>query len=229
MDVFGEQWHGYMDKIQANWKNTIAPQDLVLIPGDISWALHLSDAKIDLEWIHALPGTKVLLRGNHDYWWNSLKQIEKVLPPSLHIIQNNAYVWEGFVIGGARLWDTQEYSFNSFVNFTPNPKKKLTEEVDNTPESSKIFERELGRLEISLKEMNKHSGRKIVMTHYPPIGPDLAPSLTSAILERYGVEFCVFGHLHNVKPGSLLFGEKNGVTYLYTAGDYLNFNPLRVV
>lgn len=229
MDVFGEPWIGYMDKIKTNWIASIGKDDLVLIPGDISWAMNLEDAKVDLEWIHALPGEKVLLRGNHDYWWSSLKQIKAILPPSLHLIQNNTFIWNEFVIGGARLWDTPEFNFKPYINFVENPRAKNLAETDVSPDAEKIFARELGRLELSLQEMQKHPGTRIAMTHYPPIGSDLAPTKASQILEKYGITHCVFGHLHNLKKGISLFGEKNGIHYQLTAADYLDFKPLRLL
>src|ERR1700690_1967274 len=94
MEVFGEPWITYTDKIKKNWLELISSEDLVLIHGDISWAMRPEEARIDLEWIHQLPGTKVILRGNHDYWWTSLRQIEKILPPPLHLIQNKAFQWK---------------------------------------------------------------------------------------------------------------------------------------
>ena len=228
MDAFGEPWIGYTDKIKKNWLERISPQDLVLIAGDISWGMKLEEAKPDLEWIHQLPGTKVLLRGNHDYWWSSLKQIEKILPPSLHLIQNNAFCWEDIVIGGARLWDTPEYRFQPYIEYTPNPKAKKMEEEDRSHEAEKIFERELGRLELSLREMAKKGSHFIVMTHYPPIGAELTSSRASRLLEDYGVKVCVFGHLHNVKKNIPMFGEKGGVKYYLTSADYLDFTPMQI-
>jgi uncharacterized protein len=229
MDIFGEPWVGYTKKIYDHWTGSVHPEDLVLIPGDISWAMKLEDARQDLNWIHQLPGTKVLLRGNHDYWWTSLRQIEMILPPSIHLIQNNAYFWKDVCIGGARLWDTSEYSFHSYVNYVENPQaKKLVEEKDASNEAEKIFLRELSRLETSLKEMTKKGGKRIVMTHYPPIDAELKNSLTSALLEKYHVNICVFGHLHNVKKNIPLFGEKNGIKYYLTAADYLDFKPLKI-
>lgn len=229
MDAFGEPWVHYMDKIKQEWLHSIQPDDLVLIPGDISWAMHLNEAKVDLEWIAALPGKKLLLRGNHDYWWTSLKQVQAILPPSLHVIQNNAFVWKNFVIGGARLWDSGEYSFHSFIRYIDNPKaKKFADEWDLSPEAEKIFLRELGRLELSLKEMSKYPGTRLVMTHYPPIGADLKDSRVSALLEKYKVRLCVFGHLHNIAAETKLFGEKNGIKYCLASADYLNFKPLLI-
>lgn len=230
MDVFGEPWTNYTEKIKKNWLENIGPDDLVLIPGDISWAMKLEEARPDLEWIHQLPGTKVILRGNHDFWWTSIKQIEAILPPSIHLIQNNTCHWKDFSIAGARLWDTPEYRFNTFINYMENPRaKKLADEEDRSAEAEKIFQRELGRLELSLKEMAKKDTLRIAMTHYPPIGADLAPSQTSALLEKYKVKICAFGHLHNVRKGALPFGEKNGIRYCLTSADYLDFMPLKLM
>lgn len=228
MDIFGSNWAGHPEKIRRNWVECVAADDLVLIPGDISWAMHPEDAKADLDWIDALPGTKVMIRGNHDYWWASLKKLEKVLPPSIHLVQNNVFRWNDFAIGGARLWDTPEYTFGRFINYKENPRENVLTKVEDPREAQKIFERELGRLEMSLKQLPKDGCVKIAMTHYPPIGADLQPSKVSAILEKYDITACVFGHLHNVQHGTLPFGTKNGIKYLLTSCDYLDFHPIKV-
>lgn len=227
MEIFGGPWIGYQQKIEENWRKLVSPEDLVLLPGDISWALRLHEAKEDLQWIHQLPGTKVMIRGNHDYWWTSLRQLQTILPPSIHLIQNNAFPWKGAVIGGTRLWDTPEYNFDQYVQYAENPKGlKIVEKAE--PDSEKIFARELHRLEMSLKEMERFPGKRIVMTHYPPISGDLQPSSVSALLEKHAVSLCVFGHVHNIPSTTRLFGERNGVTYHLVAGDYLNFVPLAI-
>jgi predicted phosphohydrolase len=228
MDFFGEPWVNYVSKIENNWLKAIAKEDLVLIAGDISWALHLPDAKRDLDWIHALPGTKMVLRGNHDYWWTSLKKLEPILPPSIQLIQNNALTWKDYAIGGARLWDSSEYQFGSYIEYAENRRARKIEPEEPQPDSEKIFERELGRLELSLKAMEKLPGKRIAMTHYPPISAQLEPSRASALLEKYGVETCVFGHLHNVRKEAQLFGKSRGVNYILTAADYLNFMPVKL-
>ncbi|WP_044882757.1 metallophosphoesterase [Neochlamydia sp. EPS4] len=226
MDVFGEPWINYTEKIKKNWLNCIQPSDLVLLPGDISWAIQLEDAVIDLKWIHELPGTKVMIKGNHDYWWRSLTKIEKILPPSIHLIQNNAFHWEGYSIGGSRLWDSSAYNFNAYIEFKENPYAKiLLEKSDKVAESEKIFQRELQRLESSLKNLNPQASIRIAMTHYPPISADLKDSAVSQLLEKYHVNTCLFGHLHNVKKHLPLFGEKNQIRYILTSGDYLDFMP----
>lgn len=225
MKVFGPEWEAYTDKISYFWNQLITPQDLVLIPGDISWAMHLNDAQIDLNWIGQLPGTKVMIKGNHDYWWGSLSKAQRILPDSCHLIQNNSFDWKGITIGGTRLWDSQEYDFKAYINYRENPKAKNLTAADDTEESEKIFRRELGRLETSLKSMNSQASIRFVMTHYPPIGADLKSSSVSNLLEAYQVNHCVFGHLHNVKKELPLFGQHNGIHYTLTSCDYLDFKP----
>ena len=228
MDYFGPVWAGHAEKIAANWRAAVHADDLVLIPGDISWAMKIEDALPDLKWIHDLPGTKVILKGNHDYWWGSKSKVVAVLPPSIHLVQNDVFNWKDATIGGARLWDTPEYSFHGFIDFQENPrqkKKEIDEEIQEDL-SEKIFERELNRLELSLKQLRPDAKVRIAMTHYPPIGPDMKPSRASEILEKYKIDVCVFGHLHNLKPNIDLFGEKNGIRYILAACDYTHFHPI---
>ena len=230
MNVFGPQWEGYTDKIEKEWRSSISPEDLVLIPGDISWAMHPEEARPDLEWIDRLPGTKMLIKGNHDYWWSSLSKLKPILPPSCHLIQNNSLTWNDVTIGGARLWDTSELSFQEIIDFKQFECTKKLTESDETPDSQKIYQRELGRLEASLKSMDPKAKHRIVMTHYPPIGAALQETEASRLLEKYQVEACVFGHLHNVKPGLQLFGTHHGVRYYLTACDYLpHFKPIKIL
>lgn len=228
MEVFGENWKGWSDQIAFHWKQTVQKEDLVLIPGDISWAMRLEEALPDLEWIDHLPGIKVLIKGNHDYWWSSKNKIQKILPPSLHILQNDSFHFQSVAISGARLWDTQEFRFSSYIDINESPSSKallLPEEKDLEKEEA-LFQRELGRLELSLKAMDPQSPLKICMTHYPPIGANLQDSRASQLLERYGVSISIFGHLHNVKKEVPLFGKKGEIHYFLTSCDYLHFKPL---
>lgn len=208
MGVFGPHWSGYMEKMATSWKEVVAPEDLILIPGDISWATDLEDARKDLAWIGALPGTKVMIRGNHDYWWGSLKKVRGLCPPSIYPLHHTACTFGEVTIAGTRLWDGPDFS--------------------SDPEDQKIYKRELGRLELACQALDPKARWRIVMTHYPPLTPDLADSPASAILERYRIDLCVFGHLHNLEPHAPLFGQKNGVRYLLTSSDYLGFLPLKL-
>lgn len=228
MSVFGPRWEGHFERIAHHWKSKIYADDLVLIPGDISWAMRIEDVIPDLRWIDALPGTKVMIKGNHDYWWGSLKKITEILPPSIHLIQNNVFNWKEVSIGGARLWDTPEYSFAQFIEFRENPQAKDPEEVIQEEFSEKIFNRELERLNNSLKMLNQDAKIRIAMTHYPPIGDKLEPSRASQILEKYNIQASVFGHLHNLFPNKLQFGERNGIRYVLTSCDAIDFSPIQI-
>jgi len=227
MDVFGPNWKDHAEQIAAHWKVLIHPDDLVLIPGDISWALRLEEAAADLLWIHALPGTKAMIKGNHDYWWGSLKKLVENLPPSIHVIQNNAFHWKGVAIGGARLWDTPEYAFGEFIEMQEPLKKTEAkpEELVQEEFAQKMFDRELERLKLSLKELQKDAKIRIAMTHYPPIGANMQASRAAQILEQNQIQICVFGHLHNIRADVSLFGTRNGVRYELVSSDYLRFQP----
>lgn len=228
MDHFGDPWIDYVEKIGAHWHAKVTPDDLVLIPGDISWAMRTEEAKPDLDWIDSLPGTKLMLRGNHDYWWGSLSKVKQALPPSCHAIQNNSFQWNGVSIAGARLWDSAEYKFREFIEYKENPRAKALVEGDHSAEAERIFLRELARLEMSLQTMSPQANKRIAMTHYPPIGADLQNSRVSALLEKYQIDTCVFGHLHNVRKGIPLFGTHHGIRYDLVAADYLDFSPLLI-
>lgn len=227
MKVFGSQWVDYMDKIAQAWKHKVHLNDLVLLPGDICWAMKLDEAKINLAWIDQLPGKKVMIRGNHDYWWNSVKKVSQILPSSIDIVHHQkAFDWNGVSIGGTRLWDTDEYRFDSYIDFVENP--LVSSKAQREEPSAPIFERELSRLKRSLSQMNLQAKLKIAMVHYPPISADLKPSKASKILEEFNIDICVFGHLHNVKKNQNMFGEARGIQYYLTSCDYLDFSPIKI-
>lgn len=227
MDLLSDKWRGYHEKIKNNWSKLIQSNDLVLIPGDICWASTLEDALLDLKWIDDLPGKKLLLKGNHDYWWTSLNKVRSSIPESIAVLQNDIYMFKDVAIGGARLWDTQEFSFDDYIEFKENPYAK--EDNIQLDLQEKIFTRELARLEMSLSKIPKNAAHKIAMTHYPPISADLKKSKVSKILEKYGIQICIFGHLHSVKSKAKMFGEKNGINYVFAAADFIDFKPLKIL
>ena len=229
MEVFGPQWHSYTDKIQQNWHNTVHTDDLVLIAGDISWALTIEQVKKDLEWIDKLPGKKIIIKGNHDYWWTSYNKVQKILPSSITALQNNALLYNGIAIGGARLWDSAEYNFDQYINFVKNPLENTKEKNIQKELQEKIFQKELHRLRLSLSQMSEKAYLRIAMTHYPPISADLSSSQAAEILEEYNIDICVFGHLHAIKENVSFFGKKRNTQYFLTSCDYLQFMPLQVV
>ena len=140
MDVFGPGWANHVDRLREGWQDTVSEEDLVLIPGDISWGLRLEEAAADLDFIHSLKGSKILLRGNHDYWWTGYTKVQNILPPSIQAVQNNALVWGDAIIGGTRGWNTPA---------SPD----FSESKDR-----KIFEREKLRLGLSLTAMDAREG-----------------------------------------------------------------------
>jgi predicted phosphohydrolase len=231
MDVFGGRWINHAEKIERHWNEVVTADDLVLLAGDISWAKETNEALPDLLWIDSLPGTKVMIRGNHDYWWSSITKVEKILPPSIHLIQNNVFLWKNIAVAGSRLWDTYEFGFDGYIAYQPNEYAKTLEESIESPEQTeKIFVRELARLENSLKKIPANYYHRLAMTHYPPLGIDLTDSRASKILEKYKIEACVFGHVHNMKLDlHPFYGIKNGIHYIFAAGDYLDFYPVRVI
>ena len=226
MHVFGPEWIEHDKKIKEYWDTHVCPDDLVLIPGDISWAMKLDEAKADLDWIDARPGTKVFIRGNHDYWCAAPTKVRKALPSSMHLVWSDAFLWKDVAICGTRLWDSPEYDFGAFIEMRKPIKEAAKDKPPEDHES--VFKREVLRLEMALNAMSKTAHLKIAMVHYPPIGANLEPSIVSNMLEKAGVNICVFGHLHSVRPESKLFGTKNGIAYHFVACDWLGFKLLKI-
>lgn len=211
MDIFGGAWDNYWDVIKNNWKKNVQEDDIVLIAGDISWAMFLNDAIPDLEDIASLPGTKIMIKGNHDYWWGSLSKVKSILPPSIHVIQNDALRLDGYVFFGSRGWTC--------------PDKKWTEE------DQKIYNRESERLKLSMQCAKKimQEGDKLVgLMHFPPFNTLRDDSLFTNIFEKENVRTVVYGHLHgkNCRVSSKVV--KNGVEYYLTSCDQINNSPVRI-
>lgn len=211
MDVFGQNWENHHGKIKENWIKKISKDDTVLIPGDISWAIKLEEAMYDLEWINRLPGKKVLLRGNHDYWWSSLSKMNDLFD-NMFFLQNNYYVYNNIAICGTRGW------------ICPNESKF-------TNHDKKIYERELHRLRLSLEAAKKDGHeRYMVMTHYPPTNEKFERSGFIEIFEEYKVDKVVYGHLHNIDSFDMgMKGVKNGIEYRLVSCDYIDFNPVIIM
>lgn len=207
MDVFGSHWDRHFLRISEDWKARVTEQDTVLIPGDISWALQLKDAIPDLNAIGELPGRKILLKGNHDYWWSSLTRVREALPEGMKVIQNDAMILEDLVICGSRGWNLP------------------TEETPLEREDEKIYLRELQRLELSLQQAKRiGEGRKIVtMMHFPPLYDNLRQTAFTELLKRYEVDTVVYGHLHGQGIRVGYTGEQDGVRYYLTSCDSLDF------
>jgi predicted phosphohydrolase len=226
MDFFGGDWKDYTSKIETNWRKHVSQDDLVLIPGDISWAKTLEEAKVDFAWIENLPGKKIISKGNHDYWWPSGKKLQEALPPSITALNKSALSIEGVSIAATKLYDAPGIFFGPYINFAPNPREVVKEK--NEEEEKRLYQRELERLELALSMMPE-AALRIAMVHYPPISADMTPSLASKLLEKYRIDICIFGHLHSIKKECSLFGKSlNGVKYYLTSADYLDFCPLLI-
>ena len=206
MDVFGAQWKNHTERLAEAWKRTVRPGDIVLINGDISWAMHFSEAREDLFFIHSLPGIKVLLRGNHDYWWTGYEKLRSMLPPSVLAVQNNCIRIKNICIGGTRLW-----------NIPGSGAYKESED-------RKIYEREKLRLALSLRGF-KEGENNFVMLHFPPFSEKETESEVTAILKQYSVTAVVYGHLHGVPAQNALNKCIDGLPYYFTAADSLQFTP----
>lgn len=229
MELFGSLWEGWTQKIEKSWRKKITADDLVLLAGDLSWAMRPEEALHDLLWVDSLPGTKVIIKGNHDYWWQSISKVRSILPPSIHALQNSSIAFHDVAICGTRLWDAPDFSFGEVIEYRENPREKvLVGKDEHQEETVKIWRREIERLKIALESLPKNAPFKIVMTHYPPLGLDFKESAASELLEAYGINVSIFGHLHNVKKGVKLFGNARGVDYILTACDFLDFDPVEI-
>jgi len=212
MDVFGSHWDRHFEIISQNWREKIAEDDIVLIPGDISWAMQLSEAQDDLNAIAQLPGIKLLLRGNHDYWWSSLNKLRSALPKGMHVIQNDAMKIGDHIFCGTRGW-----------NF-PTAQQSLS------AQDEKVYLRELIRLRMSLDQARKlGDGEVTVMLHFPPLFADGISTAFTEILDEYKVQRVVYGHLHGAGIKIGFDGVRNGIIYHLVSCDALGFDPICII
>ncbi|SIS61954.1 metallophosphoesterase [Alicyclobacillus vulcanalis] len=207
MHVFGQTWRDHAEKIAHHWRQRVHDDDVVLIPGDISWAMKLEEAAPDLAWIGRLPGQKILIRGNHDYWWGGIQRVRQALPPHMYALQNDSLVVNEVCFAGTRGWTLPHHP--SYVR-----------EQDEA-----ILKREILRLELSLKTAIKHGKPIVCLMHYPPVDPEHGPSAFHELLVSYGVRGCVYGHLHGPAHRFAFNGVIDGVHYQLVSSDYLQFAP----
>lgn len=206
MDIF-RGWTDYTDRLKKNWNNVVGENDSVVIPGDVSWAMNFDDAKKDFAFLDSLNGTKYILKGNHDYWWNTMSKMIRFLNDngfdSIKIIHNNAYSVEGFALAGTRGW---------FYD-------------DSAGDVHKVILREAGRLRASLKAASELGGEIIAFLHYPPLNENQRCNEILDVLAEFPVKRCYFGHLHGfVAPGCAKI-EDNGILFNLVSADYLGFTP----
>ena len=205
MSLFGPNWEAHDQKIKKAWEEIVSAEDVVLIPGDLSWGMRFSEAEKDLKWLEALPGYKICIRGNHDYWWDRPGKLNKCYR-TLYFLQNKGYLLGEKAICGTRGW--------------------LSPGTDYfTAEDQKLYLRELERLKLSLEDGLKKGAKEIwVMLHYPPAAVGMTNSPLIELLKAYPVTRVIYGHLHDEASWqSALQGEYDGIVYQLVSADYLNF------
>lgn len=210
MDIFGGAWVGYMDKLKAGL-SVITEEDTLVLMGDLSWALGLEDAKADFAWLNEIPGRKIILKGNHDYWWSTVKKFDGFCAQNgfenFHILHNNHFEYEGVAICGTRGW--------------------FFEEDRSGQHDEKVFKRELLRLEASLQSAGDMP--KMVFLHYPPRYKGYECPEILELLAKYEVRNCFYGHLHGASHGLAMEGVWDGVNFKLLSADRLNFEPCRIM
>lgn len=210
MDIFGGAWVDYMQKLKTGME-IIRPDDTVVILGDISWAIDLNQAQKDFSWINSIPGRKILLKGNHDYWWSTAAKFYKFCEDNgfenMHILHNNCYFYNDYAICGTRGW--------------------FFEEERSGEHDEKVFKRELLRLEESLKAAEDK--KKLVFLHYPPRYKGYTCDEILALFEKYDVRQCYYGHLHGASHGLAMEGLWDGIAYKLLSADRLNFVPACII
>lgn len=208
MNIFGDNWINHEEKIFNNWNSAVCEHDIVLIPGDVSWATKLEDAKTDLLKIDELPGTKIISKGNHDFWWSTNNKFNMLGLKTIKFLFNNHYEFGDYIIYGTRGWDSIEEN----------------SELNNELNNERIYARELNRLKLSLESCKKNNKIKIVMLHYPPFDKQGEPNNFYDILKSYNVKICIYGHLHgeeghkNIKEGYI-----ENILFHCVSSDYLDF------
>ena len=203
MDVFGAHWANHFDKISEDWRARVRNEDIVLLPGDLTWAMHLEEAMEDVRRVGELPGKTLILRGNHNYWWSAIGRVRRALPENMFAIQNDAMLLDGILFAGTRGWTIPG--------------------VDADPDDVRIYNRERLRLEMSMKAARRIDANApiVAMLHYPPL-MESAKGF-SDILENYGVADCVYGHLHGASIAGAVRGLRGGVRYHQVSCDGLDF------
>jgi predicted phosphohydrolase len=210
MDIF-QGWENYMELLEQNWRSVVQPEDTVVVAGDLSWGMNLQQAKADFAFLDALPGQKIILKGNHDYWWNSMKKMQQFFVDNgfstLQILHNNHYAFAQYGICGTRGW----------VNMNG-------EEAD-----AKVLAREVQRLEVSIQSALAAQLQPIVFLHYPPIYGNAYNYDLLEVLHRYQIADCYYGHIHGKSHQYAFQGQYEETKLHMISGDYIQFNPQKIV
>ncbi len=212
MDIFGDNWANHEEKIKKNWISKVKEEDLVLLPGDFSWAMYLEESLEDFKFINELPGKKLLLKGNHDYWWTTLTKIRSFLEENnisnVDFLHNNSYLFEDKIIVGTRGWSDQE------------------------EQAEKIIKRENIRLNLSLQDgVNKYGNNReiIVCMHYPPFNEYEQANLDFfRTMKQYNVKQCIYGHIHGESQKEAKQGIIDNIKIQLVSSDYLDFDLVKL-
>ena len=216
MNIFGEKWQNHEEKIKQDWLKKVTEKDTVLLPGDFSWSMYLKDTKADFEYLDKLPGRKILLKGNHDYWWSTLNKMQKYVEENnfknIDFLYNNSYEVEGNIIAGTRGWVQS-----------------------NEQEDKKMINRESIRLELSIKDGIQKFGEDkpiIICMHYPPYTnynkQNLIDSPFIEIMRKYNVKKCVYGHLHGESIKEAIQGNIKGIDTTLVSADGVDFKLIKI-
>ena len=216
MSIFGDNWENHANKIKNNWKNKVTNNDYVILPGDFSWAMHLKETYKDFQYLNELPGKKILLKGNHDYWWTTLKNMREFVKENnfenIDFLYNNSYLVEDKIIVGTRGWN-----------------------ILDTDNSKKMIKRECNRLELSLKDgIEKYGNQReiIAFMHYPPVTQSLLSNNGESefidLMKKYNIKRCYYGHLHGQAHKDAIEGNVEGIELNLISADYLDFDLLKL-
>ncbi len=211
MNIFGSEWDSYVKRLEENWQSIVSEEDTVVMPGDFSWATYIEQAYRDFEFLNRLNGSKILLKGNHDYWWQTAKKMDEYLLQNgfdtIKLMHNSSIMYGSTAICGNRGWI-----------------------YDNSDENKKLYSREIIRLEISIQNaMKNNPDNIIVFTHFPPVMHDYFVNPFSDMLKKYGVKKCFYGHIHGEAKKTAFEGYADGIEYRLVSGDYLKFIPLKIL
>ncbi len=211
MDIFGKHWENYVERLHDNWQEIVKQDDTVVLAGDFSWATYIYDAKADFEFLNSLNGRKILIKGNHDYWWTTQTKMKKFISENgfseIEFLQNNSFEYKNFSICGSRGWCTPQGT--------------------QSEEDKKIYDHELLRLKMSV-ESAKFPDNIILFTHYPPILRSYCDNDVVNFMKKYGITKSVFGHIHSSGARNVAVGDINGINYKLVSCDYSEFMPVKL-
>ncbi|MCH5210759.1 MAG: metallophosphoesterase [Oscillospiraceae bacterium] len=212
MDIFGRAWENYVDRLRENWQSKIGKDDIVVIPGDFSWATYLQESVKDFEYLNSLNGKKILIKGNHDYWWTTKNKLHEFIIEhgfsDIDFLQNNFFAYKDIALCGTRGWIHPAWD-----NFGE--------------EDRKIFNRETARLELSLNAASSYK-EIYVFTHYPPMSLARESNEFIGMMKKYNVTKCIYGHLHGASHKNAINDIIDGIEYKLVSGDYIAFDPVKL-